>query len=48
LEKIEQDYGARLRVIFRQCPLAIHRYALDAAHASEAAGLQWHFWEMHD
>lgn len=48
LEKIEQDYGTRLRVIFRQCPLAMHPHALDAARASEAAGLQGHFWEMHD
>ena len=48
LEKIEQDYGAALRVIFRQFPLAMHRHALDAARASEAAGLQGHFWEMHD
>jgi protein-disulfide isomerase len=48
LEKIEQDYGAELRVIFRQFPLAGHRHALDAARASEAAGLQGHFWEMHD
>jgi protein-disulfide isomerase len=48
LEKIEQDYGDRLRVIFRQFPLAMHRHALDAARASEAAGLQNRFWEMHD
>lgn len=48
LEKIEQDYGNRLRVIFRQFPLAMHRYALEAARASEAAGLQGRFWEMHD
>jgi len=48
LEKIEQDYGTRLRVIFRQCPLAMHRHALEAAHASEAAGRQGRFWEMHD
>jgi protein-disulfide isomerase len=48
LEKIEQDYGAALRVVFRQFPLAMHRHALDAARASEAAGLQGHFWEMHD
>ena len=48
LEKIEQDYGARLRMIFRQCPLAMHPHALDAARASEAAGLQGRFWEMHD
>lgn len=48
LEKIEQDYAADLRVIFRQFPLAVHKHALDAARASEAAGLQGHFWEMHD
>jgi protein-disulfide isomerase len=49
LEKmIEQDYGAHLRVIFRQFPLAMHRHALNAARASEAAGLQGRFWEMHD
>jgi protein-disulfide isomerase len=48
LEKIEQDYGSRLRVIFRQFPLAVHKRALDAARASEAAGLQGRFWEMHD
>jgi protein-disulfide isomerase len=48
LEKIEQDYGTRLRVIFRQFPLAMHRHALEAARASEAAGLQGQFWEMHD
>jgi protein-disulfide isomerase len=48
LEKIEQDYNARLRVIFRQFPLGMHRHALDAARASEAAGRQGRFWEMHD
>jgi protein-disulfide isomerase len=48
LEKIEQDYGARLRVIFRQFPLAMHRHAFEAARASEAAGLQDRFWKMHD
>jgi len=48
LEKVEQDYGTRLRVIFRQFPLAMHRHALDAARASEAAGLQDRFWQMHD
>jgi protein-disulfide isomerase len=48
LEKVEQDYGDRLRVIFRQLPLAVHKHALIAARASEAAGLQGRFWEMHD
>ena len=48
LEKIEQDYSDRLRVVFRQFPLAMHRHALEAARASEAAGRQDRFWEMHD
>jgi protein-disulfide isomerase len=48
LEKLEQDYRTQLRVIFRQLPLSVHRYARDAACASEAAGLQGCFWEMHD
>lgn len=48
LEKLEHDYGKRLSVLFRQHPLKMHRYALDAARAAEAAGLQGRFWEMHD
>lgn len=48
LEQLEKDYGERLRVIFREFPLAMHKHALDAARAAEAAGLQGHFWEMHD
>lgn len=48
LEKIEQDYGSRLRVVFRQYPLPIHKHAREAARASEAAGRQGRFWEMHD
>jgi protein-disulfide isomerase len=48
IEKLEHDYGPRLRVIFRHFPLAMHAHALQAACAAEAAGLQGHFWEMHD
>lgn len=48
LQKIEHDYGQRLSVTFRQHPLAQHPHALEAARASEAAGLQGRFWEMHD
>jgi NhaA family Na+:H+ antiporter len=48
VEKIRQDYGARLRFIFREYPLIRqHPHALLAAHAAEAAGLQGKFWEMH-
>jgi len=46
--KLEQDYGPRLRVVWRNFPLAMHAHALEAALAAEAAGLQGRFWEMHD
>src|SRR2546423_1436315 len=49
VEKLRADYGDRLRLIFRHYPLTqAHQYALVAAHAAEAAGLQGKFWEMHD
>lgn len=48
LRNLEKDYGERLSLTFRQKPLPQHSYALDAARASEAAGLQNHFWEMYD
>jgi protein-disulfide isomerase len=46
--QLEQDYGHRLRVVFRHYPLAMHSHAIEAALAAEAAGLQGRFWEMHD
>src|SRR5437667_11528607 len=48
LEQLEKDYGESLRVIFREFPLAMHKHALDAARAAEAADLQGHVCEMHD
>jgi protein-disulfide isomerase len=48
LKKISGEYGTRLRVVFRQRPLPIHEHAIGAARATEAAGLQNRFWEMHD
>jgi protein-disulfide isomerase len=49
MKKIEAESGSRVRVVFRENPLAkIHKNALDAARAAEAAGLQGRFWEMHD
>jgi protein-disulfide isomerase len=45
---LEKEFGQRLVVVFRQHPLRMHKYALDAARAAEAAGLQGKFWEMHD
>lgn len=48
LREIKTVYGERVRVIFRQYPLPMHPKAEDASRATEAAGLQGKFWEMHD
>lgn len=48
LKKIEADYGDRIAVVFRHFPLSMHKHALAAAKAAEAAALQGRFWEMHD
>src|SRR6267378_4632868 len=47
-EELLKEYDSRLRIVFRHFPLALHEHAREAALAAEAAGLQGHFWEMHD
>ncbi len=50
LKQFEGEFGpTKLRIVFREFPLVpTHAYALAAARAAEAAGLQGKFWEMHD
>ncbi len=48
LRNVLKDYGDRVRLVFRNFPLAMHKYAFQAARAAEAAGQQGKFWEMHD
>jgi protein-disulfide isomerase len=48
MRKISKDYGDRVRLIFREFPLQMHKYSFIAARAAEAAGAQGKFWEMHD
>jgi protein-disulfide isomerase len=48
LGQLEKEYDSRLRVVFRNFPLKAHEHAREAALVAEAAGLQGHFWEMHD
>lgn len=49
IRQIKTIYGDRVRVVFRHYPLTqIHQKAYDAARATEAAGMQGKFWEMHD
>ena len=49
LKQIEHEYGDQLRVVFRHFPLTkIHKNAMTAARAAEAARTQGTFWQMHD
>jgi protein-disulfide isomerase len=49
LKQIEHEYGNQVQVVFRHFPLTkIHKNALLAARAAEAARNQNKFWEMHD
>jgi protein-disulfide isomerase len=48
LRRVMKDYDDRVRFVFRNYPLSMHKYAFIAARAAEAAGQQGKFWEMHD
>ncbi len=49
LKKIEGEYGDQVRIVFHHLPLPkLHKNAMAAAHAAEAARNQTKFWEMHD
>ena len=49
LKKLRQTFPKDLKFVFRHFPMTtIHPYAVIAAQAAEAAGLQGKFWEMHD
>ena len=48
LKQIEDTYGDKVRVVFKQNPLPFHPKAPLAAQAALAAGEQGKFWEMHD
>lgn len=49
LKKLKQEFGPNLNFVFRNLPLTqIHKNAMAAAQAAEAARMQDRFWEMHD
>jgi len=49
LKQIEKEYGNQVQIVFHHFPLVkIHKNALVAARAAEAARKQNKFWEMHD
>lgn len=49
VKQLKTDFPNDLRVVYRHFPLTgIHKNAMTAAKASEAAARQGKFWEMHD
>jgi protein-disulfide isomerase len=48
LAQIEQQYGDKVRIVFKHLPLPMHAKAPAAHAAAEAAHRQGKFWAMHD
>jgi protein-disulfide isomerase len=49
IKEIQAAFGSQICFVFRHFPLAeIHPFAVAAAVAAEAAGMQQKFWDMHN
>jgi protein-disulfide isomerase len=48
MKKFFKNHAAEIRICFMHFPLSAHPHAEKAAMATESAGKQWKFWEMHD
>jgi protein-disulfide isomerase len=48
IDQLVKEYHPNLKLVFRNLPMPVHKYAREAALAAEAAGLQGRYWEMHD
>ena len=48
MKEINSLYSGRIKFIYRNFPLPMHKNAYDASTAAEAAGLQQKFWAMQD
>lgn len=48
LQKMEQEYGSRLTIVYKDFPLPMHKDSEKAAEAARCAGDQGKFWEYHD
>jgi protein-disulfide isomerase len=48
MKLLRKKYGDKLRVVYMDFPLAIHRNAMDAARAAQCADRQGKFWQLHD
>jgi protein-disulfide isomerase len=48
VKQLVAEEGGNIQFVYRHFPLSIHKNAVDAAIAAEAAGRQRKFFEMHD
>lgn len=48
IKTLKEEFKGKVNFVFRHYPLPQHKNAISAAMASEAAGEQSKFWEMHD
>jgi protein-disulfide isomerase len=48
LGQVLEKYPRDVKVVFKNFPLSSHSFALQAAAAALAAGIQGKFWEFHD
>jgi protein-disulfide isomerase len=45
---VQQTYGNKVRIVFKDFPLPNHAEAFKASEAAHCAGEQGQYWEMHD
>lgn len=48
IDELQKQHEGKMRVVFHEFPLEMHKHAMEAALAAEAAAVQGKFWEMHD
>lgn len=48
IDDLEKKYEGKMRLVFHEFPLEMHKHAMEAALAAEAAAVQGKFWPMHD
>ena len=48
MDELYKNYKNKVKFVFRHFPLSFHENAFKAAMATECAGEQGKFWEMHD